>query len=416
MPISVFLPNVGGMEIALHNIASHLVKKGWEPVVIVPFSYARAIKKLKWKLPYRVAAFPPGMFFILKIFPKLSSDFYFSWMQQRYKFDVWHCTTIFPIGCLFARFISRHKKKIPYLVRCVGGDINVINEIDYGFRLRRNVNNIIQSCLPKMQHLIALNKNIVEEYQRLGVDEQRISLVPNGIDLDRFSKKIDRCELREKYGLDKNDFIFVHVARNHPVKNQSLLLEAMAQLKERTTLPFKLLLIGQDVDLFQRKINQLEIKKYVKLFDKIDYSFDKNCVPQFPSDELIELLKISDAFVFPSFSEGFSLSIVEAMAVGLPVIVSDCAGCRDVVDHGRFGEMCSPKDINAWFLAMLRYITDDAHRQYYVERSLERVKSFSWSNVVDRYIDIYKQLINGILNEQVGKAPSLKIFEEKCDS
>ena len=65
-----------------------------------------------------------------------------------------------------------------------------------------------------------------------------------------------------------------------------------------------------------------------------------------PVDSLIEAYKAADIFAFPSFIETFGIAIVEAMAAGLPVIVGDSDGSRDIIENGEWGLMFNPKDAN----------------------------------------------------------------------
>lgn len=63
-PISSFLPNLGGMEVGLHNIALRVKQRGYRSIVIAPYPHVRALKKQNWILPYEVIPFPPkyGLF------------------------------------------------------------------------------------------------------------------------------------------------------------------------------------------------------------------------------------------------------------------------------------------------------------------------------------------------------------------
>ena len=135
LPILSFLPNLGGMEVGLHNLATQLLKKGHQPVVITSYSIFKKLKKMKFDLGYEVKSFPPFTFLLFQ----LSSSFGFFYFKKIfkyfdfkvYKFDFWHVTSAFPLGISFIKYAN--KKKIPYLIRCVGEDIQFDKDIGYGY-------------------------------------------------------------------------------------------------------------------------------------------------------------------------------------------------------------------------------------------------------------------------------------------
>ena len=140
LPTSTFLPSLGGVEVGLHNIAIRLLKKGHNPIIIAPYSQARILKE-KWNLPYKVISFPPKVFTIINRWPNIGFfilDIFFLWFKKRNKIDVWHVTVGYPTGVAFAHFSQRSNKE-PYLIRCAGEDIQLMPEINYGFRLNKKI-------------------------------------------------------------------------------------------------------------------------------------------------------------------------------------------------------------------------------------------------------------------------------------
>ena len=80
------------------------------------------------------------------------------------------------------------------------------------------------------------------------------------------------------------------------------------------------------------------------------------------------------------------------MAAGLPVIVGDSPGCRDVVRGGRDGVLVPPTDSRALAEGMLAMMDDAARCADYGERSVARARDFAWDEVVDRYCRLYEEL------------------------
>ena len=394
MPISSFLPDLGGAEVGLHNIACKLIERGLRPVVMAPASHVRRLRGDGWRLPYELRALPPKAWTLLRRSPALGFfvlDRYFAWMQARYRFDCWHCTMGYPTGVALVHF-ARKRADIRYLIRCAGEDIQCDPEIGYGARLDPAIDKMVRDHLPGAQMLIAISDSVAEEYRAIGVAEARIRHVPNGVDLARFEGALDRRAVRARHGLDPDAFLFLSVGRNYPKKNYGRLIEAVARLAGDTDRPFQLQIVGNGVPELTEQVNGLGLSGRIKLADQIGGAEAGNGVPWLPSGELVALYRSADAFVFPSLIETFGIAIVEAMAAGLPVIVGDSPGCRDIVRRGRDGLMVPARDAEALAAAMSTLMSDDGVRRAYAAKAKARARDFSWDTVVDAYTALYAEL------------------------
>ncbi len=138
LPILSFLPNFGGMEVGLHNLATQLSRKGHEPIVITSYKIYRKLKKKRYNLGYEVKSFPPFTFSLFKLSNYAGFVYFekiFQFFNLKYKFDFWHITSAFPLGISFVNYAK--KKKIPYLLRCVGEDIQLDEKIGYGYTKKK---------------------------------------------------------------------------------------------------------------------------------------------------------------------------------------------------------------------------------------------------------------------------------------
>ena len=87
---SSFLPEIGGVEVGLHNIANQLISKGHKPIIITSFKHTLNLKKMKIKLPYKVIAYPPKIFSLFFKYPFLGQkilELFYNYIQKKYKFD-----------------------------------------------------------------------------------------------------------------------------------------------------------------------------------------------------------------------------------------------------------------------------------------------------------------------------------------
>lgn len=150
-----------------------------------------------------------------------------------------------------------------------------------------------------------MRKNI-ENY----IDCDRIYVVNNGIKIDRYRNvKISKKEIRKKMDIPENAFVVGNVGRYIPVKNHVFLLKVFKEIYKENKNTFLVLVgHGEEEGNIRRTIEELEIDNNVKLIT------DSNNIP--------EILRAMDVFVFPSKNEGFGIALLEAEAANLPCVVS----------------------------------------------------------------------------------------------
>lgn len=393
LPTSTFLPGLGGVEVGLHNIALRLQKRGHRPVVIAQAPHLAVLRK-SWSLPYEVIAFPPKAFGLLRRMPILGFallDSWFEWAHRKYNFDVWHCTMGWPTGVALIHY-ARCRRAVPHLVRCAGEDIQRQPEINYGARLDPAVDTLVRRWLPQAEKLIAITPSVLEEYRALGVDEDRIVEISNGVDLDRLAASSDRSATRRAYGIADSDYVFLSVGRNHPKKNYRLLLQAGALMKATGTANFRIVIAGLGASNLRQETERLGIAAETVLIEQIG-GHEAGQPLLLPADSLVRLYQMADAFAFPSLMETFGIVLVEAMAAGLPIITTDAPGCRDIIRNGLDGLMVSPSNPSQLAAAMAKVQRDLRLSDDLAAKARARAEAFSWDNVVARYEAIYYQIL-----------------------
>ncbi len=185
----------------------------------------------------------------------------------------------------------------------------------------------------------------------LRVPREKVDVVPRGRVVNDFASNATPCpaRMRAKLGLESAFPVFLNVGRLIDQKGQSYLIRAMSMLSNR--LPMAHLVLAGD-GWNRGSLEQLTREH--GLASRVTFLGNRKDVPQ--------LLSMCDIFVFPSLFEGLPGALVEAMISGRPIIASDIAEIREVIEHGKTGLLVPPRDGHAWASAMERLAADDISR------------------------------------------------------
>lgn len=129
--------------------------------------------------------------------------------------------------------------------------------------------------------------------------------------------------------------------------------------------------------------------------DELKKKMPKAIFPGYLSgEELYESYATGDLFLFPSTTETFGNVVQEAIASGLPPVVSDIGGCCEIVEMSKVGIICKAKDVDEFTEAVLSLADDDTNRNELKRIGLEWVKTRTWEHINDQMISLYKELID----------------------
>lgn len=383
-----FLPKFSGAEVFHHNLAVRLSERGHAVTVIAPRRQVRALQELRWKLPYALETYPANRWSWLKkhqAFAFWANRRALNALQKKHRFDCWHSFVLYPSGVVLADWQSR--SRIPGLVRAVGDDVSGLPSRGH----KTHVEEAMRRKLPLAGALVALSSEMADDLAALGVPRKKIHIIPNAVDAERFVSNLEvRASVRAELGIKDGDFLFLCVARNHPQKDLSTLLQAFRLLVSSAPgLNVRLVIAGRDVKSLHRQVADLGEKIH---FLEVSSESSGAAVPPMPPQKLVDLYRAADAFVLSSLLEGFSSALVEAMASGLPVVATNVPGIRGVVANGRDGLLVppgSPHDLSA---AMRKLIKDPALCLAAASSARSSAASYSWPTVVEAYEKLYCEL------------------------
>ena len=215
------------------------------------------------------------------------------------------------------------------------------------------------------------------------VPSSKILYIPNGIDTARFQPNPKaRQVVRDALGCPKEAFVWLTVGRLEPVKNH---LELLCAFREVAAVHpnARLLIAGQGPlqAAIEQRIAELGLADRVRLLGT------RRDIP--------ELLNAADAFVLPSLWEGMPLTLLEAGAVGLPIVATDAGGNSEIVLESKTGYLVPVRDTAALAEAMLRVMRlSDADRFTMGQAGREHVvQNFDLERVVDRWEALYRELL-----------------------
>jgi len=382
--ISTYLPYIGGTELCVHNLAKKQAQKGHTVKVIAPIkgqlpNLNYEVLPLRWK----------SVFF--SIFPVINRFYFVEQLrrcQEMYKFDIWQVTMGYPFGVAAIDFFKRNN--IPCVLRCSGEDIQREPEIGYGTRLHRWADFQIRRNYPRFDALISIVQSISKDYMEIGVDQDKIHYIPNGVNKRLFDVERRQDTLRRELKIDAGKKIILTIGRNHPKKGFYHIPETIRLLSKNRD-DFVWLLIGRDNDKIKDLAQKYGVGQFLIVRNSIAKDDAKEAV--FPSKGLIRTYKEADIFAFPTLIEGCSNVITEAMASGLPVVSTNTVGVKDVIDHEKTGLLCEKANPKEMAVNIERLLNDRNLYETIRKNSLVITKDLDWSVIADRYINVYQRVI-----------------------
>lgn len=206
-----------------------------------------------------------------------------------------------------------------------------------GVSLLQSTLRMRDKLLRRADQFVAISSDIAEEFRQAGYSPDRMTRIPNGVDLGRFQpvSREQAYELRDRLGLPRKAFLFVYAGRLHRHKGLATLLDAWRHLvaMEKSG---HLVLVGENSPNLGV---EAELKQYVArhlLGDMVTFTGRRA--------DVLPYLQSADAFVLPSQREGLSISLLEAMAVGLPAIGTKTSGTVELIQQGRSGYLVNIGD------------------------------------------------------------------------
>jgi len=269
-------------------------------------------------------------------------------------------------------FMCRVALRVRYVVWLQGADV-------YNPRWFRGPLSAL--VLGKSALVLALTCDMQRRAMALGA--KRIQVVGNGVDTSRFGFS-KMTYARHALGLSPALSYCLFAGSLVPVKGVAYLIEAW-RMVERECQDARLLIVGDgpDRDGLRSAVEQAGVGDSVCFAGRV------------PNPDVALYMAAADLFVLPSLSEGFPLVVLEAMASGLPVVVSNVTGLAEIVADGENGLLVPPTDVKRLAAAMVRLIESPEERDRIGRANREAAAARSWTAIAEALVHIYRAVGQG---------------------
>ena len=288
----------------------------------------------------------------------------------REPFDVIHAQYGYPTG--LAALVAGRRTGVPNLVSIQGGDGHWVGSC-CGTHKR--------AMLSVLGHagavLIGSRSFAAEVTENHGTPPDRFTIIPGAIETKRFVPNPAKTP-----GSLSGPPVLLYHGRVDRRKGVLDLLDAFATLQKKTRLKLVISGIGPDSDAAAERAVELELGDAVELSGYADYW------------KVPAVYRRGDVFVSPTYAEGFSNTILEAMATGLPVVSTETTGVVDCLRHEENALLHEPGDVAGLAAATERMVRDEPLRRRLAAQALEETRTlYSWPSVAKQIVTVYESLL-----------------------
>ncbi len=232
--------------------------------------------------------------------------------------------------------------------------------------------------------IIATSGSMKAEIQgHFHLPQEKIEIIPNGIDPKKYNASVDQAAVRGRYGVSPHEKLVLCVGRLVPQKGIEYMIKAVPRIVGRYP-EAKFIIVGEGW-----------LRGHLEYVARsTGHQWKITFTGWIPDHELIALLNSADVLVVPSIYEPFGIVALEGMAAGVPVIASDIGGLAEIVEHERTGILAYSRKPESIAWAVDRVLSDPDHSRWLVQNAREMVqKAYSWEAIAMRTAEVYKEVV-----------------------
>lgn len=261
--------------------------------------------------------------------------------------------------------------------RLVISERNILSNNISRSKFKKIFKRLVEIIYPKIHRITAISKDVKDDLcENFKINTDKVVVINNMVDLDVFNDEINNFKpklfkelFNENYTFQK---IIIGIGRLVELKNFKYLIESFSRVQKKNE-NVRLVILGEGP----------ERKNLEKLIYDLNLE-NKVCLPGFLENSH-QYLKIADVFVSTSLYEGFGNVIIEAMAAGLPVIVTNCkGGPKEIVDYGKYGDIVPLDNVKV----LASKITERLNQSFDKTISINRAQDFSIEKISQEYLNV----------------------------
>lgn len=373
---STFLPYIGGAEIQAHNVANKLVEKGHD--VDVFLLNKSNIQNAKYNVCI-LNKFLISLVFLMKYYFSINLNillkFYFKKIIKKKNIAIWHFQSVNYKTLIYLEELKKLNQKT--VVTLQGADIQIDNEIRYGYRLDKKYDDYLKKVFQKVDFFHAISQSIKNELLKIGIDEKKIILIPNCSPLEKFAA----------FPKNKNKVLTLLTIGRYAVKKKGFdLVKNVAKELNKIT-QFKWIIIGRNTP---ELLKDSYIKDNIEKFEIIDEIDNKN-EEYFPNSSLIKYYRQSDVYLNLARVEGSPIVLVDAIASHLPIISFNTRGGDELVINNFNGFIVNNFDFKLYAEKILSF------KNFKIDSNNKNIKkhlsNYGLSENTKKIIDCYNNLL-----------------------
>jgi UDP-glucose:(heptosyl)LPS alpha-1,3-glucosyltransferase len=221
--------------------------------------------------------------------------------------------------------------------------------------------------------------------QEYPVDPERVAVIHPGVNLSGFTrpdKEEVRLAQRRALGIREADVAIIFASMNFEIKGLDDIIRSLARLKISSG-NFKLIIAGKG-----------NTRKYSKLAGEAGIADNVLFTGVLPKEKLTEIYLAGDLYLMLSRFDTFGMVVLEAMAAGLPVMISSSVGARDLVREEENGFVVPDPSNSEYIASRLRVLFDENRRRQMARAAFSTAQQNTWDHVADKYGNLYDEILD----------------------
>ncbi len=351
-PVPFYPPGLGGWRGKYRKVVSHEIREGmevWHPrYVMIP----------------KIGMMFQGLFLFLSVCWQVRV------LQRTFPFVLIDAHYVYPDG--FAAILLSWVTRVPVVVSARGSDVNLFKDF-------RFIRQLITWVLRKADFVIVVSDALKQVSMRLGIDEKKIRVIPNGVDPKKFFS-IPQDEARKKISfIGEGQSLVLSVCHLTENKGLDVLLQGLAILVKKTPLlnwAFYIVGDGVERERLESLAQSLGLASRVRFFGAV------------PHEQLVWFYNAANVCCLLSEREGWPNVIVESLACGTPVLATSVGGIPEIVTSPKVGTLVARKPE-----AVARALKTSLECTWSKSEILNYAQQFRWSQTADAVKEVFQSVL-----------------------